>query len=257
MHSYTAFAAYYDALTQNVEYPRRAQALEACIRQALPHDMPDHILLDLACGTGSLSEEMAKLGWDVIGVDQSMEMLNLALDKKFESGLPIQYLQQDMRQLDLFGTVSVTLCTLDSLNHLPTLADVERVIARVSLFSNPGGLFLFDVNTAYKHRVLLAQQCFVYDLPQAYCVWQNTLEDTAPHYPVHIQLDFFERLKNGQYRRSSEQFTERVYSHASLTEILAHQGFSLLSVLDGDTFSTPCETSQRLLYLTRKEAHPL
>lgn len=253
MRSYTAFAQYYDALTQNVEYAKRAKMLHSCIGKHLPAEMPDHILLDLACGTGSLSEEMAKLGWDVIGVDGSMEMLNIALDKKFDSGLPIQYLQQDMRKLDLFGTISVTLCTLDSINHLPTTADVERVFSRVSLFSNPDALFLFDVNTEYKHRNLLAEQCFVYDLPEVYCVWQNALDDHASDYPVTIQLDFFEKLENGQYERMSETFTEHIYPDADIRKMLADTGFSLLDVLDGDTFAAPCETTQRLLYIARKE----
>lgn len=256
MHSYTAFAQYYDALTKNVEYPRRARMLHQLIEKHLPAEMPDHILLDLACGTGSLSEELAKLGWDVIGVDGSMEMLNMALDKKFDSGLQIQYLQQDMRRLDLYGTVSATVCTLDSLNHLPTAEDVSRVISRVSLFTNPNGLFLFDVNTAYKHRNLLADQCFVYDLPEAYCVWQNTLTDEAPDYPVSIQLDFFELLENGCYQRSTEHFTEHIYPRAFLEQTLADHGMTLLEVLDGDHFAAPSDTTQRLLYIARKEASP-
>ncbi len=254
MRSYTAFAQYYDALTKNVAYEHRAKMLHQLIETYLPQEMPDSILLDLACGTGSLSEELAKRGWDVIGVDGSMEMLNMALDKKFDSGLPIQYLQQDMRRLDLFGTISVTVCTLDSLNHLPTAADVERVISRVSLFTNPNGLFLFDVNTAYKHRHVLAEQCFVYDLPDAYCVWQNHLDDTAPEYPVEIQLDFFEKLENGCYERMTEQFSERIYAPELIKKMLADNGFSLLATLDGDSFAEPQDTTQRLLYIARKEA---
>ena len=99
--AYGVFAQYYDALTQNVRYAERAAALDRLIRKwAQP--MPDNILLDLACGTGSLSEAFARLGWDVIGIDGSEEMLSEALDKKYDSGLPVQYLKQDMRQLDLF-----------------------------------------------------------------------------------------------------------------------------------------------------------
>ena len=152
--AYGVFAQYYDALTQNVRYAERAAALDRLIRKhALP--MPDNILLDLACGTGSLSEEFAKRGWDVIGIDGSEEMLSEALDKKYDSGLPVQYLKQDMRKLDLFGCISVTVCALDSLNHLQTIEDVRQTFARINLFSNAGALFLFDVNTEYKHRHVL------------------------------------------------------------------------------------------------------
>lgn len=253
MRSYTVFAQYYDALTKNVEYAKRAEMLHDLIQKHLPQDMPDHILLDLACGTGSLSEEMAKRGWDVIGVDGSMEMLNLALDKKFDSGLPIQYLHQDMRKLDLYGTISVTLCTLDSLNHLPTAEDVSRVFSRVSLFSNPDALFLFDVNTEYKHRQILAEQCFVYDLPEAYVVWQNSLDADAPDSPVTIQLDFFEQQENQCYRRMTETFTERIYPQDQITRMLKEHAFTVVDMLDGDTFTAPCDTTQRLLYIARKE----
>ena len=97
------------------------------------------------CGTGSLSEAFARLDWDVIGIDSSEEMLSEALEKKYDSGLPVQYLRQDMRKLDLFGCISVTVCALDSLNHLQSAEDVRRVMERVNLFSNAGALFLFDV----------------------------------------------------------------------------------------------------------------
>ena len=207
--AYGVFAQYYDALTQNVCYAERAAALDRLIRK-WEQPMPDRILLDLACGTGSLSEAFTHLGWDVIGIDGSEEMLSEALDKKYDSGLPVQYLRQDMRKIDLFGCISVTVCALDSLNHLQTAEDVRRTMARVNLFSNAGALFLFDVNTEYKHRHVLRNQCFVYELPDAVCVWQNHLQETAPDYPVTIFLDFFEQLEGRKYLRSAEEFTEHV-----------------------------------------------
>ena len=249
--AYGVFAQYYDALTQNVCYAARAEALDRLIRKWEAPDMPDRILLDLACGTGSLSEEFAKRGWDVIGIDGSEEMLSEALDKKYESGLPIQYLRQDMRRLDLYGCISVTVCALDSLNHLPCEADLRAVFSRINLFSNPGALFLFDVNTEYKHRQILADECFVYELPDAVCVWQNHLQDTAPDYPVTIRLDFFEYTEGRRYVRSTEEFTEYIRQPELLRRLLTENGFTLLEVLDGDTYDAPSETTQRLLYIAR------
>ena len=249
--AYGVFAQYYDALTQNVGYAERAAQLDRLIRKWLPAEMPDNILVDLACGTGSLSEEMAKRGWDVIGIDGSADMLNEALDKKYDSGLPIQYLQQDMRALDLFGTVSVTVCALDSISHLPCAEDVREVFSRVSLFSNAGALFLFDVNTEYKHRFILGEQCFVYELPEAVCIWQNHLHDKAPTYPVTIRLDFFEQLADGKYRRSTEEFSEHIWQPEQIEALLHETGFTLLEVLDGDTYSEPVPETQRLLYIAR------
>ncbi len=258
--SYGVFADYYDTLTQNVNYAARAAAIHKLIaaytsEALVACDADRGLLLDLACGTGSFSEEMAKLGWEVIGVDGSDDMLMQAYEKRAESPLAdaVQYLRQDMRKLDLYGTVSVTLCMLDSINHLPAATDVRQVFSRVGLFTNRGGLFLFDVNTAYKHRSVLKEQCFVYDLPDCFCVWQNQLEDKAPHYPVQIRLDFFVQRQKQIYRRMSEVFTEQVYPHEMLTEYLAESGFSLLEVLDGDSFAAPTETTQRLLYIARKD----
>ena len=249
--AYGVFAQYYDALTKNVCYAERAGKMDALLKKWAAPDLPDNILLDLACGTGSLSEEFAKLGWDVIGIDGSEEMLSEALDKKYDSGLPIQYLKQDMRSLDLYGSISAAVCALDSLNHLPKEEDVRRVFARINLFSDAGALFLFDVNTEYKHRHILADECFVYELPDAVCVWQNHLEDTAPDYPVTIRLDFFEQTEGRHYIRSTEEFTEHIWQPELLEQMLAETGFTLLEVLDGDTYDVPTETTQRLLYIVR------
>lgn len=258
--SYGAFAYYYDALTENVDYAARAKAIDRLIREYVSTklqacDADRALLLDLACGTGSFSEAMAAMGWDVIGVDRSEDMLMQAYEKRAaaEHDGTVQYLRQDMRKLDLYGTISVTLCMLDSINHLPASSDVRQVFSRVSLFTNPGGLFLFDVNTAYKHRSILRDQCFVYEPEGAFCTWQNRLEDKAPHYPVHIQLDFFEQRPNGTYQRMTECFTEQIYPHEMLTQWLTESGFSLLACIDGDTYAPAADTTQRLLYIARKD----
>ncbi len=133
MSGYSAFAAHYDSLTANIDYKKRAEYFHEIIKKF--KSTAGSILLDLACGTGSMSEAMAVLGYDVIGVDNSDEMLNIALDKKFNSGLNIQYLRQDMRRLNMYGSIDVTLCALDSINHLPNLNDVKNVFRSIALFS--------------------------------------------------------------------------------------------------------------------------
>ncbi|MDE6708046.1 MAG: class I SAM-dependent methyltransferase, partial [Oscillospiraceae bacterium] len=148
--SYTNFAEFYDNLTKNVNYAKRAERLHYLIQKYIQTDTDGTLLLDLACGSGSLSEELAKLGYDVIGVDNSPAMLNQAMQKKFASNLQIQYLCQDMRELDMFGTIDITVCMLDSLNHLDSLEDIQKVFQKVSLFAQPKGLFIFDMNTLYK-----------------------------------------------------------------------------------------------------------
>lgn len=249
MPGYSDFAVCYDALTFNVDYRGRAEALD---RAVMRHMGSRGILLDLACGTGSMSEAMAAMGYDVIGVDISEDMLGVALEKKAASGLPIQYLCQDMRELDMFGTVGVTVCTLDSLNHLGSREDIMEVFRRVSLFTDPGGLFLFDMNTPYKHREILGSNTFVYDREDIYCVWQNFPDENSPDSRVDIVLDFFVPQADGSYKRLCDEVSETAYDESEIIKMLECSGFELLEILDGDSFEKPCPTSQRLLYIGKK-----
>jgi len=165
---------------------------------------------------------MAKLGYDVIGVDNSDEMLGIALNKKFDSNLPIQYLCQDMRQLDMYGTIDVTICALDSLNHLENINDVKEVLKKVSLFAEPNGLFIFDVNTIYKHREVLANNTFTYETNNVYCIWENSLDSETNN--VKINLEFFELMDNGLYERSSDNFIETAFSIKTIETLLIYSG---------------------------------
>lgn len=252
--NYENFAAFYDSLTENVEYPLRAARIHHIVESEIRTE--GRILLDLACGSGSMSEEMAKLGYDVIGVDNSPAMLAAAMDKKFDSGLPIQYLCQDMREIDMFGTIDVTICTLDSLNHLPSLEDVQQVFRRVSLFAQPGGLFIFDMNTIYKHREVLDDKTFIYDTESVFCVWENHLKQDSNI--VEMQLTFFEKDGDAYYR-SDELITENAYSTEEITEVIKNAGLELVAIYDADLqiespekLSELTPTTQRMLFVTRK-----
>ena len=206
-------------------------------------------MLDLACGTGSIAEEMAKIGYDVVGVDYSDEMLGIALDKKFDSGLNIQYLCQDMRKLDLYGSVDITVCALDSINHLNSLKDIKKVFQNVALFSEPDGLFIFDINTIYKHRNVLANNTFTYETDKVFCVWENTLLPETDE--VKMNLEFFELEENGLYSRSSDSFSEKAYSEESIEMLLDECGFKVLGKYGDDTLSPPACDSQRIVYAAR------
>lgn len=247
MSGYNVFARFYDELTANIDYKARAGYFHEIIGRF--KSTSGNILLDLACGTGSISEQMARLGYDVIGVDYSQEMLGIAIEKKFESGLPIQYLCQDMRNIDMFGTVDVTLCALDSINHLSSANDVKKVFERVHLFAEPDGLFIFDVNTPYKHRRILANNTFTYETDGVYCVWENTLNPDTDE--VSMNLEFFVPDENGLYSRSTERFSEKAYPSELIEKLLTECGFEILAVYGDDTFDLPTDTSQRIIYAAR------
>ncbi len=248
MSEYSRFAQYYDVLTQNIDYTAMAQKYDDLIFR---NGGKKGILLDLGCGTGSVCIAMSRFGYDVIGVDKSQEMLTFALDKKFESGVNVQFLHQDMTKLDMYGTIDATISTLDSLNHLASIEQLEAAVKSVSLFTNPDGLFIFDVNTPYKHKNILANNTFVYDTEYVYCVWQNTY--SRVHNTVRMDLDFFEKCNyENAYIRSSESFCEIAWETDEIQSVLKDAGFKVIELLDFDTLDTLKKDSQKAVFVCRK-----
>lgn len=246
--SYEAFAEGYDLLTENVEYEKRAEYFTSLFSD---NGIRSGILLDLACGTGSLSLEFAKKGFEVIGTDLSEEMLSVAQNKMYESKERVLFLCQDMRELNLYGTIDCAVCALDSLNHITDENDLKTVFNKVSLFMNRGGIFIFDVNTLYKHREILKNNTFVYDLDEVYCVWQNNLlEDNAT---VKISLDLFFNTDDGAYERFSEDFSEKAYTPELIEEIIEETGFTLINKYDELSPEAPKENTERIIYVIRKK----
>ena len=188
MVGYDVFARYYDALTANVDYKGRAAYLKKLLEHL--HHEPG-IVLDLACGTGSLTLELYKLGMDVYGVDGSIAMLSEAKDKAYDMEADVMFLCQKMQTLDLFGTVNTVFCSLDSINHLSGEAQVQAAFDRVAFFMDNDSWFIFDVNTLYKHEKVLGNNTYIYDLADIYCAWQNRYN--PQDHSVAISLDFFEK----------------------------------------------------------------
>ncbi len=245
MSSYGIFADFYDELTLNAQYRERADYIMK-VFERLGHNMG--LTLDLACGTGNLTLELARRGVDIYGIDGSAEMLSCAQEKSIEENLGILFLCQQMQSIDLYGTIDTCICTLDSINHMTLKADVRKTFDRVSLFMNKNGYFFFDVNTLYKHRNVLANNTFVYDLDSVFCVWQNSLKENNI---IDIELTFFERDEN-TYFRTDESFSERAYSHEELSEMLSKAGFELEAVYGDLSFESPAEDEQRAIYIARK-----
>ncbi len=240
---YAAFAEFYDALTENVDYGEIAAYYD---RLNLKFGGKRGILLDLACGTGSLSVLLSGMGYDVIGADCSPEMLSIAVTKEHGS---IEYLCQSMTELDLFGTVTAAVCSLDGINHLSGRDEVLRAFGKVSLFSEPGAVFLFDVNTPHKHEHVLANNTFVYDTEKVYCVWQNEYRGSGR---TDIFLDFFSEREDGSYERYSDEFSETAYSAGEISEMLEQSGFEVRAVYDYLTEAPPRDDSEKLTFVAVK-----
>lgn len=245
MSGYSIFSRYYDDLTRNVSYGDRCAQYCTLLSR---HGAHPHLVLDLACGTGSFTLELARRGMEPIGVDASPTMLAEAQQKAAESGESILFLCQPMQRLDLYGTVEAAFCTLDSINHLTRPEWVQETFRRVALFLEPDGLFLFDVNTPYKHQTVLGNQTYVMETDEVYCVWQNELQ--PDQLTVQFQLDFFEK-KNGLYARRTERFRERAYTDAELRAWLDAAGLDCVDCVASHTLEAPGTQTERVIYVAR------
>lgn len=246
MPSYEMFADFYDSLTDNVEYEKRADYIVNVLEKNFNHDLG--LTLDLACGTGTMTMLLKEKGIDVYGVDGSYDMLTVAQQKTMEKGLNILYLCQRMESIDLYGTIDTCICTLDSLNHIVDEKVFTKAIERVSLFMNNGGYFLFDLNTLYKHRKVLANNSFIFETDEVFLAWQNTLQENDI---VDIDLDFFIKEED-LYERYSESFSERAYSLEFVEKVLKKYNFVVDGVFGDLTTEPPKDNEERIIIIARK-----
>ena len=241
MDSYRYLAAGYDALTQDVGYERRADFIEKLMHCA---DIPVRTVLDLACGTGTLTEIFARRGYEMIGVDASEEMLAAAMEKSGSvEGIAPIFLHQSMPKLDLYGTVDAAICCLDSLNYLTNPKDVQRTFERLRLFIAPGGVLIFDINTVEK---LAARdgQVFLDETEDTYCVWR-------PEYRRGIctyYMDIFQLQEDGSWERNFELHRERAYTVEELTAWLETAGFGEIRTYGDRKMRRPAEGEQRIYF---------
>lgn len=248
MASYGDFAYYYDSLTENVDYEKRCEYIRGLLAE---NGVGEGILLDLACGTGTLSLMLSAMGYDVIGVDASEDMLSVAQEKKMETGEDVIFLCQRMEELDLFGTINACVSTLDSINHVTDEKAVKEIFRRVSLFMEDKGLFIFDVNTPYKHREVLGDNTFVYDTDEVYCVWQNSTDDNLL---TRVSLDIFEKDEDDEetYYRYSEEFSERGYDLEDIKCWLEINKFEVIGIYEEMTKQPVKADTQRAVFVARK-----
>ena len=246
MNEYRALGAFYDRLMPQTDFEARADYLLALFARFWK--TPQSVL-DLACGTGSMTATLAKRGFDMTGVDGSEEMLAEAAEKVKGFTPEALLLCQDMRALDLRDTVDGAICLQDSLNHLLKTADLEAVFNRLRLFVAPGGLVLFDMNTPYKHREILGNHDFILETDGLVCNWQNLYSEKTGI--VTMQLDFFEEQPDGSYFRYADDVRERAYSLRTIRQILEKTGFELCGVFADGGFDEPAADCERFMLVAK------
>lgn len=246
MSSYQQLAGAYDELTWDVGYEKRADFLEKLFRRSR---IPVHTVLDLACGTGSMTWLLAGRGYELIAVDGSQEMLAAAREKSAPAEVPPLFLHQSMPRLDLYGTVDAAICCLDSLNYLTNPRDVQRTFQRLHLFISPGGLLAFDVRLP-ERLAALDGQVFLDETEDTYCVWRTEFDPKKRL--CYYGMDLFQR--DGEvWERSFEEHIEYAYTAEELTGWLREAGFTKIDVFGDQKCRAPKEDELRVYLAARKE----
>ena len=239
---YSDFAEVYDKL-QDVNYEEFVDFYEKIFEK---FKKKPEIVLDLACGTGNITVPMAKRGYDMIGLDLSCEMLDIAREKAMNEGLDILFLNQDMTQMELFGTVDAIVCALDGINYITEISDLSRLFSLVKNYLNPGGIMIFDINTEHKLKNILGGNTFVNEEQGSYYVWQSEFFEDEKI--CDFELNFFCERPDGSYKRFDEFQQERAYSKDELLSLAKTHGLDVLGVYKPFEFSTPSDTEERIFF---------
>ena len=243
MGIYQDFAEVYDALTEDVAYENTVEYLEQIFKKHY-HKKPE-LMLELACGTGSITKLFSEKGYDMIGVDISEEMLNVAREKCDERVL---LLNQDMTEFELFGTVDVIMCLLDSVNYITEPEKLQRMLKLAENYLEYGGVFVFDINSVYKLKNVIGENTFVRETESIYSVWENEQDDPF----VHFILNFFVENPDGSYERFYEEHTERMYEISEISEMLKNAGFENITVYSENSFDAPSKETERVYFVANK-----
>ena len=245
--AYNEFAYFYDEFNGEADYDALYRYITAELQA---HGIRDGILADLGCGTGDLTLMLTQAGYDVIGIDRSEEMLSVLREKADELGLTgrLLLLRQDLLELDLYGTIRAAVSTFDTYSHIGPLDSFEKARRKAAYFMEKGGVFLFDLNTPYKHREILAGQTFDIEAEDADCHWSNRYDEAAQRVDITIDIDYHE---TGEHFR--EQFSEYSYTLDTVRALLEKYGFAVARVADGEDFGPVRADSPRWIITAVKQ----
>ncbi len=274
MEAYTDFAQVYDTFMDNAPYEEWADFIMERLRSA---GIRDGLVLDLGCGTGAMTELLAGQGYDMIGVDLSGEMLNVAMEKQerrrreqeaetaagqereafagqdggAEDKRRILYLQQDMREFELYGTVRAAVCVCDSLNYLMEEEDIRETFRLVNNYLDPGGMFLFDFNTVYKYETVIGDATIAENREECSFIWENYYneEEQINEYDVTV----FVQTEKGLFRRFTETHFQKGYTLPVIRRLVEESGLAFVEALDADTLGEVTEQSERICCIAKEQ----
>ena len=247
MDAYTGFAEVYDLFMDQVPYEKWSGRI---IQILSTYGIRDGLVLDLGCGTGSMTELLAGAGYDMIGVDASEEMLELAYEKRAESGHDILYLLQDMREFELYGTVRAIVSVCDSLNYITEEEELLHVFRLVRNYLDPDGVFFFDMNTIYKYSEMLGETTIAENREEGSFIWENYYdpEEQLNQYDLTLYI----RDEDDRYTRFEETHIQKAYALERVLELLQQAGMKAEQIFDSDTGKEVTDTTGKFCNAARK-----
>lgn len=250
MEAYTSFAEVYDQFMDNVPYREWADFLQEILRE---EGINDGLVLDLGCGTGSMTEELAGRGYDMIGVDNSEDMLEIAMEKRQESGHDILYLLQDMQEFELYGTVRAVVSVCDSVNYVTEKEELEQVFRLVNNYLDPGGIFVFDFNTEYKYREVLGDRTIAENREDSSFIWDNYYYEEEHMNEYELTLFIQETDQKELYHKYQETHFQRAYTLEEIRELLEKSGLRFVAAYKDYTKEAPGKGSERICVVAREQ----
>lgn len=248
MEAYTSFASVYDTFMDNIPYEEWAEYLKGLLQE---YDIKDGLVADLGCGTGSMTELLAAAGYDMIGIDNAEEMLEIAMEKKVTSGHDILYLLQDMREFELYGTVRAIVSICDSVNYITEDEELVEVFRLVNNYLDPKGIFIFDFNTVYKYQEILGDQTIAEDREECSFIWENTYYEEEQINEYQLSL-FIQEEASDLYRKYQETHFQRAYDLETIKKLIEASGLEYITAYDAFTKNAPTNESERIYVIARE-----
>ena len=247
MDAYTGFAEVYDLFMDQVPYEKWSRRITEILKE---YGISDGLVLDLGCGTGSMTELLADAGYDMIGVDASEEMLELAYEKRAESGHDILYLLQDMREFELYGTVRAIVSVCDPLKYITEEEELLHVFRLVRNYLDPDGVFFFDMNTIYKYSKMLGETTIAENREEGSFIWENYYdpEEQLNQYDLTLYI----RDEDDRYTRFEETHIQKAYALERVLELLQQAGMKAEQIFDSDTGKEVTDTTGKFCIAARK-----
>lgn len=245
MEAYTVFADIYDDFMGNIPYETWSNNIAGLLKE---YDITEGIVCELGCGTGKLTELMAKKGYEMIGIDNSEDMLSVARESCRED---ILYLFQDMRELELYGTVEAVISVCDSMNYLVNDGELEEVLRKVNLYLERDGIFIFDMKTEYCYEKVLGDSVQYEDTEDMALIWENHYDNQSKIHSYDLTM-FISYDEEECFTRYRETHYQRAYSVNEVKAAVKAAGMELLKVIDADSMKEPGESSERIYYVVKE-----